>query len=348
AEGNALAGYPAVFNFGDSNSDTGGLSAGLASPMTPPYGQTYFHKPSGRFSDGRLIIDFLMESMKLPLVRPYLDSVGAPSFKKGANFATGGANVQAAYAGSRNPFPLGIQVAQFVRFKARVVELLHSAGSWKVRKYLPEEKYFEKGIYMIDIGQNDLYVAFFTKSEAQVLASIPNILAEFQTGIEKLYSVGARNFWIHNTGPLGCLSRAITESNAGGNKTQSDDKDQFGCLASRNRVATAFNSQLSELCTKLRRQLPDAKLTYVDVYSAKLDLIANYSHYGFKEPLAACCGYGGPPLNYDGRVTCGATVSINGTMVTAYPCNDTSEYVNWDGIHYTEAANRFVAKQLLS
>lgn len=50
---------PAVFNFGDSNSDTGALiSAGIES-LLPPNGETYFKTPSGRYSDGRLIIDFL-------------------------------------------------------------------------------------------------------------------------------------------------------------------------------------------------------------------------------------------------------------------------------------------------
>lgn len=51
--------YPAVFNFGDSNSDTGELAAGLGFQLPPPYGQTYFKTPSGRFSDGRLMTDFL-------------------------------------------------------------------------------------------------------------------------------------------------------------------------------------------------------------------------------------------------------------------------------------------------
>lgn len=50
--------FPAIFNFGDSNSDTGGLAASLIAP-TPPYGETYFHRPAGRFSDGRLILDFI-------------------------------------------------------------------------------------------------------------------------------------------------------------------------------------------------------------------------------------------------------------------------------------------------
>lgn len=51
--------FPAVFNFGDSNSDTGDLTAGLGFLLNPPYGQTYFNPPTGRFCDGRLIVDFL-------------------------------------------------------------------------------------------------------------------------------------------------------------------------------------------------------------------------------------------------------------------------------------------------
>jgi hypothetical protein len=50
--------YPAIFNFGDSNSDTGGLSAAFGQ-APPPNGITFFHTPAGRYSDGRLIIDFI-------------------------------------------------------------------------------------------------------------------------------------------------------------------------------------------------------------------------------------------------------------------------------------------------
>lgn len=68
--------YPAVFNFGDSNSDTGGLVAGMGEQLDPPNGQTFFKKPSGRFCDGRLIIDFLSTHVVLLsillLLPPYL------------------------------------------------------------------------------------------------------------------------------------------------------------------------------------------------------------------------------------------------------------------------------------
>jgi hypothetical protein len=50
--------FPAVFNFGDSNSDTGGLSAAFGA-APPPNGMTFFGSPAGRYCDGRLVVDFI-------------------------------------------------------------------------------------------------------------------------------------------------------------------------------------------------------------------------------------------------------------------------------------------------
>jgi len=50
--------FQAIFNFGDSNSDTGCMSAAFY-PAALPYGETFFNEAAGRASDGRLIIDFI-------------------------------------------------------------------------------------------------------------------------------------------------------------------------------------------------------------------------------------------------------------------------------------------------
>lgn len=53
--------YEAIFNFGDSISDTGNAQfvSNLTLDSSNPYGSSYFKHPAGRFSDGRLIIDFI-------------------------------------------------------------------------------------------------------------------------------------------------------------------------------------------------------------------------------------------------------------------------------------------------
>ncbi|XP_044947847.1 GDSL esterase/lipase LIP-4-like [Hordeum vulgare subsp. vulgare] len=48
-----------VFNFSDSNSDTGDMAAAKAWRIAQPEGRALFHRPTDRFYDGRLIIDFL-------------------------------------------------------------------------------------------------------------------------------------------------------------------------------------------------------------------------------------------------------------------------------------------------
>jgi hypothetical protein len=52
------------------------------------------------------------------------------------------------------------------------------------RKYIPQEDYFSEGLYMFDIGQNDLAGEFYSKTEDQVIASIPTILLEFENGLK--------------------------------------------------------------------------------------------------------------------------------------------------------------------
>jgi hypothetical protein len=50
-----------LFNFGDSNSDTGGVAAVMGIRIAPPEGRAYFRRPTGRLSDGRVVLDFICE-----------------------------------------------------------------------------------------------------------------------------------------------------------------------------------------------------------------------------------------------------------------------------------------------
>ncbi|GKE79850.1 GDSL esterase/lipase 1-like protein, partial [Tanacetum coccineum] len=84
----------AVFVFGDSLFDPGNnnyinTTTAFQANFTP-YGESYFYPPTGRFSNGRLIPDFIAEYARLPLIPPYLKP-GNKEFTYGANFASAGA-----------------------------------------------------------------------------------------------------------------------------------------------------------------------------------------------------------------------------------------------------------------
>jgi hemoglobin-like flavoprotein len=59
-----------------------------------------------------------------------------------------------------------------------------------------------------------------------------------------------------------------------------ENRDQSGCVKSHNEVAKEFNRQLQERVSQLRAQLPDAILTYVDIFSAKYSLISQAKKLG--------------------------------------------------------------------
>ncbi|XP_024533249.1 GDSL esterase/lipase 5 [Selaginella moellendorffii] len=74
-----------LFVFGDSALDGGQNTYIPGSKIVsaiPPYGKTYFSKPTGRWTDGRTIADFLAQALGLPLLPPFLEP--------GANFSSGG------------------------------------------------------------------------------------------------------------------------------------------------------------------------------------------------------------------------------------------------------------------
>uniref|UniRef100_A0A5B6ZCD1 Alpha-L-fucosidase n=2 Tax=Davidia involucrata TaxID=16924 RepID=A0A5B6ZCD1_DAVIN len=329
--------FPAIFNFGDSNSDTGSVSATFHQ-IQLPNGMTTFGKASGRLSDGRLIIDFVAEKLGLPFLRAYLDAI-ATNFQHGANFAASGSTIQPArlYKGDFNPLSLGIQLLQFEQFKARTTELYNQAKSLWVKSSLPRPEDFSKALYTMDTGQNDLHAGLTSMTEKEVQTSIPNIIDQFALAVEKLYQQGARAFWIHNTGPIGCLPYFVINY-----PPKPGNADQNGCVKSYNEVAQEFNKQLKDRVSKLRSQLQDALFTYVDIYTAKYSLISEAKEHGFANRLGYCCGHYG-----DYRLECGQKTIVNGTEIYGASCSNPLEYISWDGIHYTEAANQWVANHIL-
>ncbi|KAK7275645.1 hypothetical protein RIF29_16765 [Crotalaria pallida] len=156
--------------------------------------------------------------------------------------------------------------------------------------------------------------------------------------MKNTYDLGARSFWIHNTGPIGCLPLTLANF-------PSAEKDEYGCAKVYNELAQSFNQQLKEGLAQLRNDLPKVAITYVDIYSAKFSLFQDPKKYGFDQPHVACCGFGGE-YNYNVNVQCSSTVNVNGTEISVGSCGNPSVRIVWDGIHYTEAANKIVFNKI--
>ncbi|KAH9625360.1 hypothetical protein KSS87_015189, partial [Heliosperma pusillum] len=329
---------PAIYNFGDSNSDTGSVSAAFGR-VPFPNGFSFFGKPSGRYCDGRLIIDFIAEKLRLPYLSAYLDSIGA-NFKHGADFAASGTTIQHVdgnlYGSGLNPLSLDVQLLQFETLKERASEL-YGKGNSMVNSQLPRPDEFSKALYVFDIGQNDIHHALTSTTLDKARKSIPELVNVLALAIETLYRGGARVFWVHNTGPIGCLPYLLVK-----NPPAAGSTDEAGCIKSYNEVAQEFNSQLKTRISNLRLHLNDSLLVYVDTYSAKYNLISEANTYGFIDPLGYCCKH-----SENTSLHCWSKATINGIVVHATACSNPTQYISWDSIHYTEAANKWVADRIV-
>ncbi|KAJ7565392.1 hypothetical protein O6H91_02G058600 [Diphasiastrum complanatum] len=332
--------FPALFQFGDSLSDTGNVEA-LYPTISPaaflPYGRTAFHKPADRYSDGRLVIDFLAQAINLPFINPYLKSIGT-SFTQGVNFAVGGATIHNSSFFEKNnismilPYSLLRQVDWYLRFKANVVTTYNSTG-WQ--NQLPNLSAFAQGLHVIgEIGGNDYSFAFEKGlSTERVSQMVPSIIEVVESSIQSLYSSGARNFLVVNLPPAGCTPYylSIFVSNA-------SDYDEMGCLSSYNNVITLHNNMLKSSIMGLRKQLFNATLLYADFEGIFKDVYKNPHRYGISTTQTACCGGG------KGQRT--TSIYCGQTKIT--PCSNPSEYFYWDQVHPTENFNRINAIAYLS
>ncbi|CAO2199576.1 unnamed protein product [Urochloa humidicola] len=332
--------YTSIFSFGDSYIDTGNLVilyGGLtATPgpliAKPPYGMTTFGRPNGRASDGRLSIDFIAEALGLPLLPPSLAS--NQSFRQGANFAVAGATAldreffvdKGLTAVSQFNISLSVQLGWFDNLKP---SLCCSRQECK--------EYFAEALFIVgELGWNDYGIMLLAgKTVDEVGSHVTEIIGCIYAATEKLIEEGAKTVFVVGIPPFGCAPGSLVLF---ANQTGGEHEPDTGCLKDLNLLSEEHNAQLRRATARLRRRHPGVRLVYADFYALIIDFAVAPGRYGFNATggaLRACCGSGGGMYNFDLTAQCG--------MPGVSACVDPSKYVDWDGVHLTEAANRLIA-----
>ncbi|OAE22326.1 hypothetical protein AXG93_1504s1360 [Marchantia polymorpha subsp. ruderalis] len=345
--------FPAIFNFGDSSSDTGGNHAAFPTETAAeylPYGQTYFNEPRARYSDGRLTIDFIIGHFRLRQWGKFCNLMGNKSKSTGLPYVV-------------PTFDTGVAVTTQHPYKKLYDELFRGKNdsfsgavetttsqdpelkiALEAARRIPLTEYFEQGLYIISIGTSD-FSAGIAKQQTllDIEAYLPDIVTGITNAVKAIYNEGARTIIVGGVGPIGCLPVQLTVITH-----DATQLDNFGCLAPYNTLVRSYNVQLKQALVDLRVQLPLATIVYLDNYQLQHNLLFNNTQNGISVGIQSCCGVPST-YNFNDKVQCGETGIVDGGLfLVSQTCPNPVNFTIWDGYHYTEAANRYFARQILS
>ncbi|KAJ7559733.1 hypothetical protein O6H91_04G098800 [Diphasiastrum complanatum] len=305
----------ALFVFGDSTVDCGNNNQlfTMARATFLPFGRDFdTHTPTGRFTNGRLSIDFLVPG--------YLTA--GDNILQGVNFASAGSGI---FNSTGSIFgqhiPLQEQVRYFGNVRNRLIARLGKEATSNL---------LANSILYISTGSNDyvnnyllpispLYLEYTSDEFKEKLISI---LAQ---QIELLYDFGARKIVIASFSPFGTVPSVMERY---GNESEKG----FSFL---NVFAQEYNAALFLKLLELRVKLPGSYLIYNNVYNTIQDIILNPQQYGIVHTQTSCCGMG----RFGGAIPCLPKLPV---------CSNASQYVFWDEFHPTSSTYSIIAQRFWS
>ncbi|MED6175557.1 hypothetical protein PIB30_079509 [Stylosanthes scabra] len=277
-----------------------------------PYGSNFAHGPTGRFTNGRTVADFIAEYLGLPYPPPYLSLHGQMSLS-GINYASGSCGI--------------LPESGALLGKCKSLSEQINLFEWTIETNIEISQHLSKSIYLVAVGSNDyinnyLETKFDTSKRyhPQTFAHllIHNLSQEFQ----RLYKLGGRKIVMFEIGPLGCLPSI--------SKTHLHKGD---CLEETNQIVSYFNEMLPSMLNNLTFTLPHSFFVLGRINSKVYDAVTNPTTYGLTDGKSPCC------RTWENA----SAVCIPLTV----PCINPFQHIFWDGYHLTEPFYSFLASQCL-
>ncbi|XVF54606.1 hypothetical protein PTKIN_Ptkin05aG0195200 [Pterospermum kingtungense] len=317
--------FPAIITFGDSTVDSGNNNyiKTLFKANKPPYGENYpGHVPTGRFSDGKLVPDFVAFSLGIKeTIPPFLQpNLSDDELLTGVSFASSGSGYDDLTTKLSNVIPVSEQVELF---KSYIEKLKGIVGEEKTRKIIGE------ALVIVSAGTNDLLFNFFDIPTRRLEFDISRyqdfLLQRLEKFVKELYDFGCRKIVVAGLPPIGCLPIQMT--------VKFEILTNRKCLEDQNSDAQSYNKKLAKLLPEIQATLPRSKIVYADVYEPLFDMINHPQQYGFVETNIGCCGTG----LLEASFLCNPITPI---------CTKPSEFLFWDSVHPTQEAYLYLARYL--
>ncbi|TKY68038.1 GDSL esterase/lipase [Spatholobus suberectus] len=307
---------PALFVFGDSLVEVGNNNflRTIARANYFPYGIDFSRGSTGRFSNGKSLIDFIGDMLGVPSPPPFVDpSTAGARILYGVNYASAASGIlddSGRHYGDR--YSLSQQVLNFENTLNQYRTMMNATTL---------NQFLAKSIAVVVTGNNDyinnyLLPGLYGSSYNYTVQEFGNLLVNsLGRLLLALHSVGLRKFFLAGVGPLGCIPNVRATGLA----------PQGRCVDSVNQMVGTFNEGLRSMVDQLNTDHPDAIFVYANTYRVLGDILNNPAAYSFNVVDRACCGIG----RNRGQITC---------LPFQFPCAYRNQFVFWDAFHPTESA----------
>ncbi|URE18587.1 GDSL-like Lipase/Acylhydrolase [Musa troglodytarum] len=249
---------PALFVLGDSTVDSGtnNYLGTLARADRPPYGRDFdTHRPTGRFSNGRIIVDCLAIRLGLPFVPPFLGWSGKiEDMIRGVNYASAASGIL---------FSSGSDLIQQVSDTFQQFEL--SLGEEATADLI------SKSVFYVSIGSNDFIHYYLQNTSSAQVLFLPwefnqLLVTTMKQALKSLYDKNVRRVVLTGLAPIGCTPHYLWLYAS----------ENGECVDAINNVVMEFNYAVRYMVHELNHELPNAAFTFC----------------GFQTVTDACCGLG--------------------------------------------------------
>ncbi|XAR53490.1 hypothetical protein NMG60_11022063 [Bertholletia excelsa] len=257
-----------LFVFGDSYADTGNCPKSFAGSWKQPYGITFPGKPAGRFSDGRVLTDYIASFLRIPSPIPYeRRKFGKKLVPFGMNFAYGGTGVLNTMVKEPN---MTTQINLFQQVLEEKLYTKHDLNS---------------SIALVSVGGNDYGTYMATNGSLEGLSSFAEtVIKQLRMNLRRLHGMGVKKIAVTAMEPLGCLP-TVTYSTSYKN-----------CSEAENSLASLHNHMLQQTLRSLNNETSDEDrraFVIVDLHTAFLSALtkikAKHAENYTYNPLKPCC-----------------------------------------------------------